>query len=335
MLFVRWVGSMVASVTLATGCGGGSSKATSSSHSGGGVVGGGAEAGPSAPVGPLGTVTRDPNAGASDPSIAYGVTLKMTDFTVPAGAEVYKCQNFANPFGGDAVDVKEWKVAMNTGSHHMTLFNVSGASDGPLIDCPGGGLMEGSYSFGSQIPNATYTYPDGVGEAVPADMGFTVNSHYINVGTMAIDGAVSVTGLVAAPGSIAQHAGGIQFVLLSIDVPPSTQPVTVGGACSLPQDMNVFALSAHMHYRATHFVATFGAQTLYTTDQWQDIPPATYSPPLKFKMGDSVSWSCNYTNETTQDLGYGASALSNVMCNVVLAFYPVQDINSPLLTCIR
>lgn len=333
MFSVRGVGFMAASVTLATGCGGGgTSKASPPSSA---SASGTSTAGPSAAVGPKGTVTRDLDAGASDPNVSYAVTMTTTSFTVPAGAEVYKCQDFANPFGGGPVDIKAWKVDMNQGSHHMTLFNEPGATDGPLIDCPGGGLMVGVYSFGSQIPKATYNYPDGVGEAVPAAMGFTVNAHYINVGTAPIEATVAVTGLVAAPGVTTQHAGGIQFVLLTIEVPPSTQPVTVGGSCPLPQDMNVFAISPHMHQRATHFAITSGGTPLYSTDQWQDTPPALFSPPLQLKSGADISWSCNYTNETDQPLSYGGSAINNVMCNTVLAFYPVQDINNPLLTCAK
>jgi hypothetical protein len=335
MFSARGIASLGVSAALATGCGGGSSKAAPSPANGGVAAGGGPSAGPDAQGGVKGTVTRDLDAGSSDPNVAYAVTLTMTSFSVAAGAEVFKCQDFANPFGGGQVDIKAWKVAMSAGSHHMTLFNAPGTSDGPLIDCPGGGLMEGIYSFGSQIPNATYPYPDGVGETVVAGMGFTVNAHYINIGAMPIEGAVAVTGLVEAPGHVTQHAGAMQFVLLSIDVPPSSQPVTVGSSCTLPQDMNVFAISAHMHSRATHFDATSGGKMLYAADQLADLPPGAFSPPLQLKAGADLSWSCGYTNETSQDLSYGASALSNVMCNTVLAFYPLQDLNSPLLTCIK
>jgi hypothetical protein len=262
--------------------------------------------------------------------------MTMTSFRVAPGAEVYKCQNFANPFGGDAVDVKTWTAVMNPGSHHMTLFDLpGGAADGPLIDCPEGGLMIGVYSFGAQTPNATFAYPDGVGAAIPAGMGFTIDSHYINAGTMEIEGAVAVTMLVAAPGVVTQHAGALQAILLSIDVPPSTKPVTVGATCNLPQDMNVFAVAPHMHYRATHFTSTSGGMTLATTDLWQDTPPAFFSPPLQLKSGADFTWSCDYTNETGQPLSYGASALSNVMCNAVVAFYPIQDVTNPLITCAK
>jgi len=204
-----------------------------------------------------------------------------------------------------------------------------------LINCPFGGLMAGEYSFGSQRQNDKGSYPDNVGEVVPAGMGFTMNAHYINAGTTALEGTVAVSMGVANPGVVTLHAGAIQLVLLSIEVPPTTQPVTVGGSCAMPQDMNVFALSPHMHYRASHYVATSGTMTLLTADQWEDPQPAVWSPPLQLKAGDTVNWSCDYTNETDQSLTYGASAVTNVMCNTVMAFYPVQDVKNPLLTCAK
>ena len=338
MIFVRCmglVGWVAASVGLLLGCGSKSPSGPSSDQHGALADEGGSPTAnqPDARAWVTGTVVRDDTPFANDATVAYGMTMTMTNFTVPAGAEVYKCQDFGNPFGGGAVDIRHWKIAMTPGSHHMTLFNSPGVADGSLIECPYGGIMAGEYSIGSQQQNADDLFPDGVGWAIPAGMGFTMDAHYINAGTTPLVGTVSVSAGVAAPGVVTQHAGAIQLILLSIDVPPSTQPVTVGGTCTMPQDMNVYAVSPHMHYRASHFVATTGSKMLLTTDQWEDPQSALFLPPLQLKAGDAVNWSCNYTNETDQPLVYGASATQNVMCNTVIAFYPIQDLNNPLLTC--
>lgn len=268
-----------------------------------------------------------------DAQIAYSVTLTMDTFTVDPGAEVYKCQDFANPFGGQYADIKQYHNVMNEGSHHFTLFNTPQASDGPLVDCPEGGLMAGTYTFGSQQRDVTYLLPPAVGVAIPGNMGFTMNAHYLNAGTTALQGNVVLTMSVADPGTVTQHAGSMQTVLLSIAVPPGGQPVTVGGSCSLTQDMNVMVVVSHMHHQASHFIATTGGMTLLETDQWNDPPAAGFWPPLQLKSGDDFTWSCIYTNDTLTTLTYGPSAQTNVMCNAVITFYPVLDINNPLITC--
>src|SRR5690242_14407699 len=117
MFLVRCVWFMPALVALATGCGGGGTTNASPLPRPAGSGSSGARPGAvGPPQGPKGTVTRDLDAGASDPNVAYSATMTMTGFTVPAGAEVYKCQDFADPFGAGPVDIKAWQVDMSRGS---------------------------------------------------------------------------------------------------------------------------------------------------------------------------------------------------------------------------
>jgi hypothetical protein len=328
MNLVRWVGSVGALGMFACSCGGGGGP-SSLEHKG--------DSGSLSATNPdtSGRVTRDLDAGASNPGVAYSVTLTMSGFTVPPGGEAWKCQDFANPFGGQQVDVRTWNLAMNAGSHHLTLFNVAGATDGPIVDCPNGVANANSYSFGGQSEKLAFTYPDGVGEAIPAGIGFTMNSHYVNTTSKPIQASVVVTIFVAAPGVVTQHAGTFDALLYSISVPPTAQPVTVGSSCKLPQDMNLVAVAGHMHERASDFITTSGGTTLLETSEWSGSPPKLFSPPLPLKAGADLTWSCVYTNETGAPLAYGPSALTNVMCNTVLSFYPIQDISNPVISCIQ
>src|SRR5882672_5824930 len=110
--------------------------------------------------GPPGMVTVDDAAADAQPNAAYSVTLTTQPFTVPANTEVFKCQDFANPFRGQGVDIIRYDLSMNPGSHHMLLFYNPGATDGSLVDCSG--LMTGPHTFGAQSPKVTETYPAGV-----------------------------------------------------------------------------------------------------------------------------------------------------------------------------
>jgi len=144
---------------------------------------------------------------------------------------------------------------------------------------------------------------------------------------------VVVTAYVAAAGVVTQHAGGLEALLLTISIPPTGQPVTVGSSCTLPQDMNVIAVAGHMHRRGSHFRATSGGMTLLESDEWDGTPPRVLSPPLPLKAGADLTWSCDYTNDTGAPLTLGNSALTNVMCNAILVFYPIPDVNNELITC--
>jgi hypothetical protein len=296
-----------------------------------GAAAGDAAVPPSMPAIP-GGVTTIPEAGAPDSGIAYSVMLTMDSFTVDPGGEVWKCQDFANPFGGQPADIKLYHNVMGPGSHHFTLFSKDGATNGSLIDCPEGGLMAGPYTFGAQAQDVTYPLPPGIGVAIPGSTGFTMNAHYLNPGASSVQGHVVLTMSVATPGSVTQHAGVMQFVYLSIAVPPGG-PITVGSSCSLPQDMNVMIVVSHMHHQASHFIASTGGMTLLETDQWSDPPGSAFWPALSLKSGADFTWSCIYNNDTLTTLTYGPSAQTDVMCNAVLTYYPVQDINNPFITC--
>src|ERR1700722_10565969 len=64
-----------------------------------------------------------------DAELAQSATLTITPFTVAPGAEVYMCQWFANPFGGQDVDIVEIDGQMSEGSHHFFVFNMATDTD--------------------------------------------------------------------------------------------------------------------------------------------------------------------------------------------------------------
>jgi hypothetical protein len=306
-----------------SGSSGGSSSSSGSSSSGsGGSSSGGA--------------TGD--AGASDPEIAYSVTLKMDSFNVAAGQEVFMCQDFANPFQGQQADIKTYELHMSPGSHHIIAFYKPNPVDAPAIPCPLGGDEFGPFSFTAQNPNVTATYPEGVGATIPTDTGFMLNSHYTNPGATSLTAQVSLTMYVAKPGIITQHAGILFLNQLNLVIPASTtaSPYTSTSSYVLTQDMNILTTNGHMHQRATNFIATTSTgQTLYQTSQWDEAPNLNYSPPLLLKAGTSITWSCTYVNDTGAPLVFGPSARTNVMCISASAFYPVSDVRNPVIATFR
>jgi hypothetical protein len=87
-----------------------------------------------------------------------------------------------------------------------------------------------------------------------------------------------------------------------------------------------------MHRYATNFVATTSTGlTLFQTTQWQEPPPQVYSPPLHLTSGTTITWTCNDVNTTGQELTFGESANTNVMCISSNIFYPVSDVTNPVL----
>jgi hypothetical protein len=315
-----------------TGNGSGGSSGATSSGSGGSLASDGGTASSSS-GGEGGIITTD-GAPVDNPEIDYTntQTITMATFQVPAGEEVYYCQTFADPWS-DQVDIKTYELSMSTGSHHMFAFYQEGATTASsATPCPAGGLTFGAFTFTSQTPHVTQTYPATIGATIPQGYGFNMMAHYLNTTSDTLSAVVSLTMYVAKPNVVTNHAGVIFLNNVSISVAATGQPVQTTDTYTLPQDVNILTASSHMHKYATNFIATASSgQTLYSTTLWDNPTPATYSPPLVLTSGTTITWTCTDVNTTGTTLTFGESATANVMCIDVNIFYPVQSVTDPVL----
>ncbi len=288
-----------------------------------------------------GTVSTDDDAGTSDggtvsipqnnAEIDYTETktIKMDTFVVQPNQEVYKCQDFANPWGKQ-VDIKTYDLDMQTGSHHMFAFYKSGATNDGVVNCPQGGLTFGPFTFTSQQLEVAQTYPPTVGATIPQGTGFTMMVHYLNTTTAAINSHVYLTMAIGKTGVVTQHAGIIYLDDTSLVVPPGTS--TSNTSYTLPQDVTIMETWSHMHQGANNFISTTSTgMTLFTTTEWAEPAAKIYSPALALKAGTTIKWSCTYDNTTGTTRTFGESAVTNVMCISISVFYPVQNTNNPVI----
>jgi hypothetical protein len=318
--------------------GGASSGVGTTSSGSGGSQSSGSSSGGTAPSSSGGNdgggiITTD-GAPVDDPEIDYSntQTVTMATFSVAPGDEVFYCQTFADPWSTQ-VDIKTYQLSMSPGSHHMFAFYQEGATTASsATPCPAGGLTFGAFTFTSQTPHVTQTYPATIGATIPQGYGFNMMAHYLNTTTETLDAVVSLTMYVAKPNVVTNHAGVIFLNNTSISVPSTGQPVQTTSTYSLPQAVNILTASSHMHKYATDFVATTSTgTTLYSTTTWDNPTPTVFSPALQLAEGTSITWTCTDVNSTGTTLTFGESANTNVMCIDVDIFYPVSDVTNPVL----
>jgi hypothetical protein len=310
--------------------GGSSSGASSSGGSSSGASSSGASSGSTPDAGGGIITSKDGGASSDEIDATETKTITMDSFSVPAGGEVYYCQNFANPWGKQ-VDIKEYSLDMSTGSHHMFAFYQKNATDGAVTMCPNGGLTFGAFTFTSQSPTLDQVYPATVGATLPQTTGFQMMVHYLNTGSTPITAHVSLTMNIAKTGVVTNHAGVLFLNNLLVSAPPN-KPTVSTSEYSLTQDINVLSTDSHMHKQATLFTATAGSQTLFSTMEWSEPVAKVFPTPLKLTSGTPITWSCTYDNTTQPTtLTFGESALTSVMCISVSIFYPVTDVTNPVL----
>ena len=249
----------------------------------------------------------------------YSITL--APFVVAAGAERYACQDFANPFGGDAAAIHAFASHMTPGSHHLLLFYKSSASDGPLADCSGTEFAPGPY--GSQRPDDGIAYPDGVAAVVAPSDGFRVQAHYLNATAAPLDVHVTITLSRVDDGAVRDHAAILFFSNGAIDVPAGASGVVAQKSCTLPFAVNLVQATGHMHEHGRSFVATAAGATIFSSSVYSDVTPALFDPPLALPAGTAVRFACTYDNsDGTAPLHFGDSARTDEMCIFSAQFYP-------------
>jgi hypothetical protein len=250
------------------------------------------------------------------------VELKSDKFVVPAHGELYRCQNFKNPFGDD-VDLQATESFMTPGSHHLFAFYAPGATDGPLEECSGLEFTRSIHT--SQSPHNTFNYPPGVGAVVKKTEGVRLAVHYVNPSDEPLDVDATVRFYVAAPGTVTDHAAHIFYNNVGVYVPPHS-PGTAKKTCVLPKDISLFSVTSHMHKFGTSFKAeTDDGQTLYESTSWSEAPFHVFDPPLALKKGQKVTYTCSYQNSTDSPLTFGESANTNEMCILSGRYFPADD----------
>ncbi len=264
------------------------------------------------------------SVGAGGASMTAGTeyTFTTSHFSVPPGAEVYKCQDFTNPFKKDIGIVQE-VTDLTPGSHHMFAFvmpNGQLSLMGSLADCPEGGTEFHDYLTTSGSPVSTVTYPANTGRIFAASNGLRLNVHLINTGSAPKDAFVVFKVTYVDPGMLTNKVASIFLNQVALSVPPgmSTQSKTY----TLTQDINMMGSASHMHKQGIHFVAsTNTGQTLYDGTEWQEPQPKSFNPPLHLASGTRITWACTYNNTTGKTLTFGESAGTNEMCIFPGEFY--------------
>jgi hypothetical protein len=245
------------------------------------------------------------------PSQLQRVVLKSEAFTIQPGEEVYRCQNFANPFGKD-VEIQATESFMSPGSHHLFAFYKEGATDGALEECSG--LEFSSSLHTAQTPYNLFDYPAGVAVPVKASQGIRLAVHYINPSDKPVEVAITAAFYLAEPGTVSEHSGHLFFNNPLIFVAAHSAGKATK-TCTLPRDIKLFTATSHMHRFGKKFTAEADDGTpIFETTFWSDPEFKRFDPPLLLKKGQKITYTCEYQNSGDKPLTFGESAVTNEMC---------------------
>jgi hypothetical protein len=246
-------------------------------------------------------------------------TLVMDPFEMAPGEEVFKCQNFSNPFKEHVV-VLSTESFMTAGSHHLFVFQQADGGPSEIVDCSG--LEFSAHLHLAQKSQQQTTYPPGVGRLLMSTEGIRIQMHYFNSSSRWIQPEVAVTIQADAPEAVPMLASHVFINTFGISVPPRSAG-EVTKSCSMPKDIELFQAVSHMHRRGVSFTARGdGDQLLYETTEWAEPIPWTFDPPRSLGAGSRIDIRCEYLNESDHTLTFGSSADTNEMCIFSGLYYP-------------
>ena len=315
-----------AGVVPPTGAGGAAGGAPGSSGGATGAVGGATGASMAGATGAGGAApTMDPPGTA---------TISTGSFTVQPGQEVFKCQNFDNPFAGKDTALSTLSSVLAKGSHHLHLYNLTEGTSRTIGDCDPNDFHALLYATGRETDQMAY--PAGMATKIRGNTGLRVQLHFLNTTSDPLEGKSSVKMIPTAdPSSVTKWVASLYFNRIYLSVPPG-QGQTVTTSCSIPSAYGPIGLVrgvSHMHSRGVHFVAqTSTGVPLIDDTTWDEPPPHVYDPPIMLNPGDSIDWTCTYDNNTGKTLTFGDSAATNEMC-IYVARYFSTNANDVQIVC--
>jgi hypothetical protein len=340
----------IASAALACACGNTDSSGGATSGAGGSAANGGATGGvPAAASGGAGSGGTTANGGTvvtggvpssggnnttTGGTVATGtggapvldantVSVQMDEFTVNPGQEVFMCQDFVNPFGGQDVAVGRSESEMAPGSHHLHVYyGANEPADTRAVPC------QNPFEFRPMIhlaatPHFVSEYPVNTAAMLKGQTGLRMQAHYLNTTADPIVAKVVVKLTKVDPASIQHWVGQMHFSRSYLQIAPGKGQV-LKTSCKVPDNFGPIQLLSgisHMHKRGVHFVATTSTgQPLMDTNLWDEAPPRYYDPPVTLAPGDTIDWTCTYDNDTGKTLEFGDSAEKNEMCIYIARF---------------
>jgi hypothetical protein len=269
-------------------------------------------------------------------SLATDVVFTMGGH-VDGGTEALICLLVSMPAGGTTA-VARAESHYTIGSHHFLAQRTSLTSipAGEDVSHPCGDTemsnITGSY-YEAQTPNAHRELPSGVAHLFKRGEIMLLTSHYLNSSSSAVDAHVEFRLHTMDPMAVVEEAGTFFFYNPTITIPPYAT-VTVTRTCPIPQDLNLALLWSHMHSRGVGFTASTDDATaatrvgvLYATTTWSEPEPKIFpaDPPVTLHAGSSITYSCSYSNTTSQQFVAGVSAATNEMCILHGMYWPRLD----------
>jgi len=268
-----------------------------------------------------------------------GFTIETPAQEIAPGEEVTFCYYFRTP-NVAAIGIGRFASTFDPVIADVVVYTTFDSMDQPKdLQPPGTMASSGCGSFGPDRTDRIYSthepveslrMPDDDGAGNPVALELLANAagfirmHYLNTTDAPIIAApvrLSANGL--ATGVAYTKTATFTTFKGSFSVPPLSVS-SVSDSCVVPDSVKFWWFSTHTHRHATLAKAGKGAQTIVTTTDWEHpaIAKLSTSPFYPFAMGETLTYACDYANDTAATITAGESYQTDENCSAIGYFFP-------------
>lgn len=270
------------------------------------------------------TSSSSSSSGTMNP--ADEVRLETTTYTVKPNEEIrYFCYTATLPADVETI-AEEITPEYGKATHHVAIYQTIAKEPDGAFMCPE--LIKTTWLpiYVGGVASGSLKMPDGAGIKFNKGQQILIQLHLLNAGNADVTDKAAVVFKKAASSNV-MPAGLFGLDNRKIKLPPASSDVKVAMDCTIPHDMDVFAVLGHMHQLGKTLNVTRGAtnEPMYS-EVWNFNDQPTVPKSFSLKKGDTLHLGCSYDNPGAKEVDYGESSLTE-MCAFVLYHTPFEGLN--------
>jgi Copper type II ascorbate-dependent monooxygenase, C-terminal domain len=286
-----------------------------------------------AACGSSGEMQGSSSGAGAGPETADTFSFDTASYTVQPGQEVrYMCYTTTAPADKE-LTITEITPIYGKATHHLGVYSTLAPEPDGVFDCPELEKPTWIPLYGGGVESTPLTMPPGAAMHVAAGQQILVQLHLLNASAEVVTSKASIVFKTSDEPNLTP-AGIFGMSDQVIDLPPHSSGVTATMSCPASNDMDVFAVFAHMHQLGQTFEASRGAvagQDVFFQTNWNFSNQPTTPLVTHSSADDMVTVRCTYDNPGSTDVTYGESTYQE-MCAFVLYYTPYPGLNGCLKT---
>ncbi len=258
-----------------------------------------------------------------EPAAPTPLRFDTLDYTLAAGEEKYFCYTMSLPSDRDTV-ITGFTPHYGKLVHHFVLSYAKVPEPGAFSECPVRFKDSWVPLYEAGRASGSLSLPAGAAMRFRGEQ-LVMQLHLVNPTRASVTEKSGVTMDTIDPATSVVPAGIFGFDNRAIAIAPRAVDARAELSCTMPRDMDVFAVLGHMHERGSSIELTRGSEVVYRTAWDFDVQPTTPLH-LAVKKGDVMRLRCAWNNPTDQAIGYGERA-TDEMCSLIWYYTPFERLD--------